>query len=55
VLSADQVSIAAEDLLEDPIRRTAPMNDLLQTYRTINRETGEEITGVRWVRSDLPR
>lgn len=44
-----------EELLEDPLRRTQPMNDLLESYQLINPDTGEQITGVRWVRSDLPR
>lgn len=42
-------------LLEDPLRRTQPMNDLLESYQLLNPDTGEQITGVRWVRSDLPR
>jgi prepilin-type N-terminal cleavage/methylation domain-containing protein len=55
VLSTEQIIIRADDLLQDPIRRTAPMNDLLQIFRTTDSDTGEQISGVRWVRSDLPR
>ena len=29
-----------EELLEDPLRRTQPMNDLLESYQLINPDTG---------------
>lgn len=54
VRANDRFSIEADGLLEDPLRRTAPLNDLLQSYRIIDEETGEEFYGVRWLRSDLP-
>ncbi len=55
VRANDRFSIQADGLLEDPLRRTTPLNDLLESYRIVDEETGEEFYGVRWVRSDLPR
>ncbi len=51
----DEFDVSPVDELEDPLRRTAPMYDLLETYRMVDPETGEQIEGVRWLRSDLPR
>ena len=55
VRASDRFSIESDGLLEDPLRRTTPLNDLLESYRIVDEETGEEFYGVRWVRSDLPR
>lgn len=55
VRASDRFSIESDGLLEDPLRRTTPLNDLLESYRIIDEETGEAFYGVRWVRSDLPR
>jgi len=45
----------AVDTLPDVLRRTAPMNDLLQSYQIVDRDTDETIDGVRWIRLELPR
>lgn len=45
----------AGDWLPDPIRRTTPTQWLLQAYRLENTESGETLSGSRWVRSDVPR
>jgi prepilin-type N-terminal cleavage/methylation domain-containing protein len=42
-------------VLPDVLRRTSPMNDLLQAWQLIDQNTGETIDGVRWVRVDLPQ
>jgi prepilin-type N-terminal cleavage/methylation domain-containing protein len=55
VFSEVRFNTESGGLLEDPPRRTQPMNDLLESYQLIHSETGEQISGVRWVRSDLPR
>lgn len=55
VRSNERFSVRSEGLLEDPIRRTAPLNDLLESYLIIDEETGEEIRGIRWLKSDLPQ
>ncbi|MEX0739235.1 MAG: type II secretion system protein [Pseudohongiella sp.] len=47
--------VEALDILPDVLRRTAPMNDLLQSYQIIDRDTDEVIDGVRWVRLELPQ
>ena len=43
------------DILPDVLRRTAPMNDLLQTFRIVDEDTDEVINGVRWIRLELPQ
>ena len=55
VLVNNPYRIAQGQLLEDPLRRTAPTLYLLETYQLIDPDRDEPITGTRWVRFDLPR
>lgn len=55
VLSNTRYQTRANDVLEDVLRRTAPMSDLLQSYQVIDTETDEVIDGVRWIRLELPQ
>lgn len=55
VINNARYQTQAHDVLPDVLRRTAPMNDLLQSYQLIDRETDEVIEGVRWIRLDLPQ
>ena len=55
VLDNRRYQINAQDVLPDVERRTAPMNDLLQSYEIVDNQTGQVIHGVRWVRFDLPQ
>ena len=55
VINNDRYQVEAQDILPDVLRRTAPMNDLLQSYQVIDRDTDEVIEGVRWLRVELPR
>lgn len=54
VLRENRFRAHSEGLLPEPPRRTAPMTDLLETYQVVDPETGRVLTGVRWVRMDLP-
>jgi len=51
----DRFVSEAVEVLPDVLRRTAPMNDLLQSYQIIDSETDEIIEGVRWIRLELPQ
>lgn len=55
ILNNTRYQTQANDVLEDVLRRTAPMNDLLQSYQIIDRDTDEVIDGVRWIRLELPQ
>lgn len=55
VINNNRYHAQAEDMLPDVLRRTAPMNDLLQSYQIVDRDTDETIDGVRWIRLELPR
>lgn len=55
VLTNDRYQTQADDTLPDVLRRTAPMNDLLQPYQVIDGDTDEVINGVRWIRVELPQ
>jgi len=55
VLLGERYRIQAGELLEDPLRRTAPTQYLLETYHLIEQDSDEPIVGTRWVRFDLPR
>lgn len=55
IIDNDRYQIEAVEILPDVLRRTAPMNDLLQSYQIIDSNTGEVIDGVRWIRLDLPQ
>lgn len=55
VLSSTRYQTRANDVLEDVLRRTAPMSDLLQSYQIIDSDTDEVIDGVRWIRLELPQ
>lgn len=55
VLDGRQYRMDGLELLADPERRTAPMNDLLQEYRVEDTDSGRIIQAVRWRRFDLPQ
>ena len=55
VIDNDRYQRQGVDILPDVLRRTAPMNDLLQSYQIIDSETDDVIEGVRWVRMELPQ
>jgi prepilin-type N-terminal cleavage/methylation domain-containing protein len=55
VINNNRYHAQAEDMLPDVLRRTAPMNDLLQSYQIVDRDTDETIDGVRWIRLELPQ
>lgn len=55
IIDNDRFTSEAVDVLPDVLRRTSPMNDLLQSYQIIDSETDEIIEGVRWIRMELPQ
>lgn len=55
VITNTRYQSEAVDVLPDVLRRTSPMNDLLQAYQVTDSETGEVIEGVRWIRLELPQ
>lgn len=55
ILTDTRYRSEAGEALPDVLRRTAPMNDLLQSYRIIDSNTDETIEGVRWIRLELPQ
>lgn len=55
VLVSERYHIQADQLLEEPLRRTAPTRYLLESYQLVEQDRDEPIIGTRWVRFDLPR
>ena len=55
VLRSERYQIRAGELLEDPIRKTAPSILALQTFEIEDAERGSTVTGTRWARLLLPR
>ena len=55
IMTNDRYQTRADDILPDVLRRTAPMNNLLQSYQVIDSDTDEVIEGVRWIRLELPQ
>tara|TARA_R100001039_G_C1791128_1_gene72681 strand:+ start:375 stop:755 length:381 start_codon:yes stop_codon:yes gene_type:complete len=55
IIDNDRYQSEAVEILPDVLRRTSPMNDLLQSFQIIDSETEEVIEGVRWIRLDLPQ
>lgn len=51
----NRYQVQALDLLPDVPRRTMPGTELLQSYEIIDTDTDEVITGVRWIRVELPQ
>jgi len=54
VLQGRRFRARSEGLLDETPRRTAPMTNLLEAYQVVDAQTGEVLTGVRWVRTELP-
>jgi len=55
VLVSERYQMRAGELLEDPIRKTAPSMLALQSFEIEDRERGHNITGTRWIQLLLPR
>ena len=55
VLLEERYQIRAGELLEDPIRKTAPSTLALQAFEIEDRDSGASVTGTRWVQLLLPR
>lgn len=55
VIDNNRYQVQALDLLPDVPRRTMPGTELLQSYEIIDTDTDEVITGVRWIRVELPQ
>jgi prepilin-type N-terminal cleavage/methylation domain-containing protein len=55
MLDESRFRLQPTGLLADVMRRTSPMNDLLQGWQLLDQDTGDVIGGVRWVLTDLPQ
>jgi hypothetical protein len=55
ILDESRFRLQPTGLLADVMRRTSPMNDLLQGWQLLDQDTGDVIGGVRWVLTDLPQ
>jgi len=55
VLDISRFRLQTVGVLPDVLRRTSPLNDLLQAWELIDLNSGETIEGVRWIRVELPQ
>jgi prepilin-type N-terminal cleavage/methylation domain-containing protein len=55
ILEDQSYEIRADELLEEPERKTQGTIHTLQAYEIVDEDRGEVITGSRWLRLDLPR
>lgn len=55
ILEDDQFEIIHSNLLEEPERKTQASPYDLERFEVTNQETSEFVTGVRWVRFELPQ
>lgn len=53
-MTDDNYQIDAGERLEDPIRRTEPLRDLLEFYEIDYPDAEEPLTATRWIRLELP-
>lgn len=55
ILENDQFDIVPINLLDEPERKTQASPYDLESFEILNRATSESITGVRWIRLELPQ
>lgn len=55
ILEDDGFDIVPVNVLEEPERKTQASPYDLERFEVLNRETSESITGVRWIRFELPQ
>lgn len=55
ILEDDQFEIVPTNLLDEPERKTQASPYDLERFEILNQETPESITGVRWIRFELPQ
>ncbi len=55
ILEDDQFEIVPTNLLDEPERKTQASPYDLERFEILNQETSESITGVRWIRFELPQ
>ncbi len=55
VLENDRYRISEAEILEDPERKTQPMQYALQFFEVEDEERESQITGTRWIQLELPR
>ena len=55
VLEDDSFLVNEAEFLEDPVRKTSPSTRALQKYEVVNSNSGEVITGLRWIQLELPQ
>ncbi|MDA1370908.1 MAG: type II secretion system protein [Proteobacteria bacterium] len=55
ILEDETYQIIAQDILEEPERKTQPSVYTLQAFEIVNEDRDEIISGTRWVQLDLPQ
>lgn len=55
ILEDDQFEIVPTNVLDEPERKTQASPYDLERFEIQNQETSESITGVRWIRFELPQ
>lgn len=55
ILEDQTYEIIAQDILEEPERKTQPSVYTLQAFEIVNEDRDEIISGTRWVQLDLPQ
>lgn len=54
-LDTSRFRLQTMGVLPDVMRRTSPLNDLLQAWQLTDQDTGDIIEGVRWIRVEMPQ
>ena len=55
IIENDRYQIRPREFLEEPERKTQPLQFTLQAFEIVDDDREEIITGTRWVQLDLPR
>ena len=55
ILKDDVFEIRSLEILDDPLRKTEPMQYALQRYQIIDDSRDEQFVGSRWVQLNLPQ
>ena len=54
ILVDDQYVVQTVDRVEEPMRKTQPMINALQTYEIVNAARDERFQGTRWIQLEVP-
>ena len=54
ILVDDQYTVQALDRVEEPLRKTQPMINALQSFEIVNADRDERYQGSRWIQLEVP-